>query len=98
MSKREAGGDRCQGASGCGHSHAGVDGAQNVRAGCIQREASGVRATTGGAAASAGMVQPGQPLLDANGQQIMDPATGQPMLAPYPADKRQKLTPSSHRD
>ena len=48
--------------------------------------------TTGGATAAAGMVQPGQPLLDANGQQIMDPATGQPMLAPYPADKRQQST------
>ncbi|WP_223544343.1 flagellar basal-body MS-ring/collar protein FliF [Pseudomonas sp. A-B-19] len=48
--------------------------------------------TTGGATASAGMVQPGQPLIDANGQQIMDPATGQPMLAPYPADKRQQST------
>jgi flagellar M-ring protein FliF len=43
-------------------------------------------------AAGADMVQPGQPLLDANGQQIMDPATGQPMLAPYPADKRSQST------
>ncbi|MCU1728116.1 flagellar M-ring protein FliF [Pseudomonas sp. 7P_10.2_Bac1] len=43
-------------------------------------------------AGGAGMVQPGQPLLDANGQQIMDPATGQPMLAPYPADKRSQST------
>ncbi|MHC6226640.1 flagellar basal-body MS-ring/collar protein FliF [Pseudomonas sp. X10] len=48
--------------------------------------------TTGGTAAAAGAVQPGQPLLDANGQQIMDPATGQPMLAPYPSDKRQQST------
>ncbi|ERI51272.1 hypothetical protein N878_23190, partial [Pseudomonas sp. EGD-AK9] len=31
-------------------------------------------------------------LVDANGQQIMDPATGQPMLAPYPADKREQST------
>lgn len=31
--------------------------------------------TTGGAAATAGAIQPGQPLLDANGQQIMDPAS-----------------------
>ena len=46
--------------------------------------------TTGGATASTGAIAPGQPLLDANGQQIMDPATGQPMLAPYPADKRQQ--------
>ena len=38
------------------------------------------------------MIQPGQPLLDANGQQIMDPGTGQPMLAPYPADKRSQST------
>uniref|UniRef100_UPI00257AB005 flagellar M-ring protein FliF C-terminal domain-containing protein n=1 Tax=Pseudomonas sp. TaxID=306 RepID=UPI00257AB005 len=34
----------------------------------------------------------GQPLLDANGQQVMDPATGQPMLAPFPADKREQAT------
>lgn len=43
-------------------------------------------------AAAAGAVAPGQPLLDANGQQIMDPATGQPMLAPYPSDKREQAT------
>ncbi|WP_025132281.1 flagellar basal-body MS-ring/collar protein FliF [Pseudomonas sp. PH1b] len=54
--------------------------------------------TTGGATAAAGMVQPGQPLLDANGQQIMDPATGQPMLAPYPADKRQQSTKNFELD
>lgn len=54
--------------------------------------------TTGGATASAGMVQPGQPLIDANGQQIMDPATGQPMLAPYPADKRQQSTKNFELD
>ena len=46
----------------------------------------------GQGAAAAGMIQPGQPLLDANGQQIMDPVTGQPMLAPYPADKRSQST------
>ena len=46
----------------------------------------------GGAAAPAGPIAAGQPLLDANGQQIMDPATGQPMLAPYPADKREQST------
>ncbi|MBC7199149.1 flagellar M-ring protein FliF [Pseudomonas sp. S5(2021)] len=44
------------------------------------------------AAAAAGAVAPGQPLLDANGQQVIDPATGQPMLAPYPADKRKQST------
>ncbi|WP_017902255.1 flagellar basal-body MS-ring/collar protein FliF [Pseudomonas asplenii] len=54
--------------------------------------------TTGGATASAGAVQPGQPLLDANGQQIMDPATGQPMLAPYPSDKRQQSTKNFELD
>jgi flagellar M-ring protein FliF len=42
--------------------------------------------------AAAGAIAPGQPLLDANGQQIMDPATGQPMLAPFPADKREQST------
>jgi flagellar M-ring protein FliF len=31
-------------------------------------------------------------LLDANGQQVIDPATGQPMLAPFPADKREQST------
>ncbi|MDT4803339.1 Flagellar M-ring protein [compost metagenome] len=44
------------------------------------------------AAAPSGPVAAGQPLLDANGQQVMDPATGQPMLAPYPADKREQST------
>jgi flagellar M-ring protein FliF len=44
------------------------------------------------------MIQPGQPLVDANGQQIMDPATGQPMLAPYPADKRQQSTKNFELD
>ena len=53
---------------------------------------------TGQATAAAGMVQPGQPLLDANGQQIMDPATGQPMLAPYPADKRSQSTKNFELD
>ena len=43
-------------------------------------------------AAPPGPVQPGQPLLDANGAQVMDPVTGQPMLAPYPADKREQAT------
>lgn len=50
------------------------------------------------AAPPAGAIQPGQPLLDANGQQIMDPATGQPMLAPYPADKRQQTTKNFELD
>jgi flagellar M-ring protein FliF len=56
--------------------------------------------TTGGAsgAAPATAIAPGQPLLDANGQQIMDPATGQPMLAPYPADKRQQSTKNFELD
>ncbi|WP_339513063.1 flagellar basal-body MS-ring/collar protein FliF [Pseudomonas sp. RL_15y_Pfl2_60] len=44
------------------------------------------------AAAPAGPVAAGQPLLDANGQQVIDPATGQPMLAPFPADKREQST------
>src|SRR5690606_7986887 len=41
---------------------------------------------------AAGAVRRGQPLLDAVGQQIMDPVTGQPMLAPCPADKRDQAT------
>jgi flagellar M-ring protein FliF len=45
-----------------------------------------------GAGAPAGPIAAGQPLVDANGQQIMDPVTGQPMLAPYPADKREQST------
>jgi len=46
----------------------------------------------GGAAAVPGPVAAGQPLLDANGEQIIDPATGVAMLAPYPADKREQST------
>ncbi|MFC3609041.1 flagellar basal-body MS-ring/collar protein FliF [Stutzerimonas tarimensis] len=46
---------------------------------------------TGGQAA-AGAVAPGQPLVDINGQQIIDPATGQPMLAPFPSDRREQAT------
>ncbi|HLT04013.1 MAG TPA: flagellar basal-body MS-ring/collar protein FliF [Pseudomonas sp.] len=42
--------------------------------------------------ANVAAVPPGQPLLDANGQQILDPATGAPMLAPFPADKREQAT------
>jgi flagellar M-ring protein FliF len=44
------------------------------------------------AAGAAGAIAPGQPLLDANGAQIIDPVTGQAMLAPYPADKREQST------
>lgn len=47
---------------------------------------------TASAAAVGGPVAAGQPLLDANGQQVMDTTTGQPMLAPYPADKREQST------
>ena len=53
---------------------------------------------TGQAAAGQSAIAPGQPLLDANGQQIMDPATGQPMLAPYPSDKRQQSTKNFELD
>lgn|SRR5690554_270240 len=42
--------------------------------------------------ANVAAVPPGQPLVDANGQQILDPVTGAPMLAPYPADKREQAT------
>jgi len=55
------------------------------------------QASQGGGPSTAS-VQPGQPLLDANGQQIMDPATGQPMLAPYPADKRKQSTKNFELD
>ncbi|MCD5983593.1 MULTISPECIES: flagellar basal-body MS-ring/collar protein FliF [Pseudomonas] len=54
--------------------------------------------TAGGAGAAAAAIAPGQPLLDANGQQIMDPATGQPALAPYPADKRVQSTKNFELD
>jgi len=55
--------------------------------------------TTGGAAGgAAAAIPPGQPLVDANGQQIMDPATGQPALAPYPADKRVQSTKNFELD
>ncbi|HLA30175.1 MAG TPA: flagellar basal-body MS-ring/collar protein FliF [Pseudomonas sp.] len=46
----------------------------------------------GAAAATPGPIAAGQPLLDANGAQVIDPATGQAMLAPYPADKREQST------
>lgn len=46
----------------------------------------------GGGAGADGPIAAGQPLLDANGQQIIDPATGQPMLAPYPTDRREQST------
>ena len=39
-----------------------------------------------------GPIAAGQPLLDANGAQIIDPATGLAMLAPYPEDKREQST------
>jgi flagellar M-ring protein FliF len=45
-----------------------------------------------GAAAVPGPIAAGQPLLDANGAQVIDPVTGQAMLAPYPADKREQST------
>lgn len=47
---------------------------------------------TGGSAGADGPIASGQPLVDANGQQIIDPATGQPMLAPYPTDRREQAT------
>jgi flagellar M-ring protein FliF len=49
---------------------------------------------TGGAAAAGApaAIAAGNPLLDANGQQVIDPASGQPMLAPFPADKREQST------
>lgn len=46
----------------------------------------------GQSASASNGVAPGQPLVDANGQQITDPATGQPLLAPFPADKREQAT------
>lgn len=46
----------------------------------------------GGSAAADGPIASGQPLLDADGQQIIDLATGQPMLAPYPTDRREQAT------
>ena len=46
----------------------------------------------GGAAAVDGPVAAGQPLVDVNGEQIIDPVTGLAMLAPYPNDKREQST------
>jgi flagellar M-ring protein FliF len=57
-----------------------------------QPPAAGAAPQQANATVNTAAVAPGQPLLDANGQQIMDPATGQPMLAPYPADKREQAT------
>jgi flagellar M-ring protein FliF len=79
-----------------GSSNGGVPGALSNQP---PSPATAPQTTRGGAAAGApGAIQPGQPLLDANGQQIMDPATGQPMLAPYPADKRQQSTKNFELD
>lgn len=69
-------------------------GAQGVP-GALSNQPPGAAAApeqAGGQAAPNGPVAAGQPLLDANGQQVMDPATGQPLLAPYPADKREQAT------
>jgi len=59
-----------------------------------QPPAAGAAPQQAGAAAAAppGPVAAGQPLLDVNGEQIIDPATGLAMLAPYPADKREQST------
>jgi flagellar M-ring protein FliF len=54
--------------------------------------ASAPQQTGGAAAGAAGAIAAGNPLLDANGQQVIDSATGQPMLAPFPADKREQST------
>jgi len=43
------------------------------------------------APAANGPIAAGQPLLDAYGEQIKDPS-GQPMLAPFPADTREQAT------
>ena len=45
-----------------------------------------------GAATAGSPVAAGQPLLDVNGEQIIDPTTGLAMLAPYPSDKREQST------
>jgi len=41
---------------------------------------------------ASGPIAAGQPLLDAYGEQIKDPQSGQPMLAPFPADTREQAT------
>ena len=67
----------------------GVPGAlanQPPAAGAAPQQAVGAAQTAGGP------VPPGQPLVDANGQQVVDPVTGQPKLAPYPTDKREQAT------
>jgi len=46
---------------------------------------------TAPAPAANGPIAAGQPLLDAYGEQIKDPS-GQPMLAPFPADTREQAT------
>ena len=59
-----------------------------------QPPAAGAAPQQAGAAAPPvpGPIAAGQPLLDANGAQIIDPATGLAMLAPYPEDKREQST------
>ena len=54
--------------------------------------AAGAPEQAAGGAAAGGAIAAGQPLVDVNGQQVMDPVTGQPMLAPFPADKREQST------
>lgn len=79
-----------------GSSNGGVPGALSNQP---PAPASAPQRTGGGAGANTPQaIPPGQPLLDANGQQIMDPATGQPMLAPFPADKRQQSTKNFELD
>lgn len=62
--------------------------------GAVSNQPPGAAAAPQQAAAGAvsAAIAPGQPLLDANGQQVIDPATGQAMLAPFPADKREQST------
>jgi flagellar M-ring protein FliF len=74
------------------HSSLGPQGVPGALANQPPGPAAAPENAVAGQPAAAGAIAPGQPLLDANGQQIMDPATGQPMLAPYPADKREQAT------
>ncbi|KXU38941.1 flagellar M-ring protein FliF [Ventosimonas gracilis] len=47
---------------------------------------------TATATTAGGPIAAGQPLVDAYGEQIKDPQSGQPMLAPFPADTREQAT------
>lgn len=73
-----------------GTASSGIPGAlsnQPPGAAAAPQQAGGAAAADANAA-----IPPGRPLLDSTGQQVKDPITGAPMLAPYPVNKREQAT------